>query len=39
MARLRSKFSAYGTDTSHLCATALNSKNIDHMCHIDAAVI
>ncbi len=39
MARLRSEFGVYGTDTGRMCVAALNSKNIDHVCQSIAKVI
>jgi aromatic-amino-acid transaminase len=39
MVRLRSEFGVYGTDTGRMCVAALNSKNIDHVCHAIAQVI
>ncbi|WP_374523595.1 amino acid aminotransferase, partial [Hydrogenophaga sp.] len=39
MARLRSEFGIYGTDTGRMCVAALNSKNIDYVCQAIAKVI
>jgi aromatic-amino-acid transaminase len=39
MVRLRDEFSVYGTDTGRMCVAALNSKNIDSVCHSIAKVI
>ena len=39
MVRLRSEFGVYGTDTGRMCVAALNSKNIDYVCHAIAKVV
>jgi aromatic-amino-acid transaminase len=39
MVRLRTEFGVYGTDTGRMCVAALNSKNINHVCHAIAQVI
>lgn len=39
MVRLRTEFGVYGTDTGRMCVAAMNSKNIDHVCHSVAAVV
>ena len=39
MERLRDEFGVYGTDSGRMCVAALNSQNIDHVCHAIAKVV
>ncbi len=39
MARLRSEFGVYGTDTGRMCVAALNNQNLPYVCQAIATVL